>query len=72
MLIFIFPIFITLGGVKWLTELTLATSDEHLPGALRPAGPGDLLNVTMLGTFWALVIFFLYSLSDQGGALSTT
>ena len=32
MLIFIFPIFITLGCVKRLTELTLATSDERLPG----------------------------------------
>jgi 4-hydroxybenzoate polyprenyltransferase/phosphoserine phosphatase len=73
MLIFIFPIFITLGCVKRLTELTLATSDERLPGRGygRP-DRGDLLNVAMLGTFWALVIFFLYSLSDQGRALYPT
>ena len=73
MLIFIFPIFITLGCVKRLTELTLATSDERLPGRGygRP-DRGDLLNVAMLGTFWALVIFFLYSLSDQGQALYPT
>lgn len=73
MLIFIFPIFITLGCVKRLTELTLATSDERLPGRGygRP-DRGDLLNVAMLGTFWSLVIFFLYSLSDQGRTLYPT
>ncbi|WP_413871412.1 UbiA family prenyltransferase [Albidovulum sp.] len=73
MLIFIFPIFITLGCVKRLTELTLATSDDRLPGRGygRP-DRGDLLNVAMLGTFWALIIFFLYSLSDQGRALYPT
>ncbi|MCK4713424.1 MAG: UbiA family prenyltransferase, partial [Marinosulfonomonas sp.] len=31
MLIFIFPVFIALGCVKRLTELTLATSDDRLP-----------------------------------------
>ncbi len=73
MLIFIFPIFITLGCVKRLTELTLATSDDRLPGRGygRP-DRGDLLNVAMLGTFGALLIFFLYSLSDQGRALYPT
>ncbi|MCB2117395.1 MAG: UbiA family prenyltransferase [Rhodobacteraceae bacterium] len=73
MLIFIFPIFITLGCVKRLTELTLATSDERLPGRGygRPDRE-DLLNVAMLGTFWALVIFFLYSISEQGEALYPT
>lgn len=73
MLIFIFPIFITLGCVKRLTELTLATSDARLPGRGygRPDRE-DLLNVAMLGTFWALVIFFLYSVSEQGAALYPT
>lgn len=73
MLIFIFPIFITLGCVKRLTELTLASSDDRLPGRGygRP-DRGDLLNVAMLGTFWALVIFFLYSLSEQGEELYPT
>lgn len=66
MLIFIFPIFVTLGCVKRLTELTLATSDERLPGRGygRPDRP-DLLNVASLGMVGALVIFFLYSLSAQ-------
>ncbi|WP_284163564.1 UbiA family prenyltransferase [Frigidibacter sp. SD6-1] len=73
MLIFIFPIFITLGCVKRLTELTLATSDERLPGRGygRP-DRGDLLNVAGLGTAGALLIFFLYSLSAQGRELYPT
>lgn len=73
MLIFIFPIFITLGCVKRLTELTLATSDERLPGRGygRP-DRGDLLNVAWLGTVGALLIFFLYSVSDQGRLLYPT
>ena len=70
MLIFIFPVFIALGCVKRLTELTLATSDARLPGRGygRP-DRGDLLNVAGLGVFGALLIFFLYSVSDQGRAL---
>ncbi len=73
MLIFIFPIFITLGCVKRLTELTLAKSDERLPGRGygRP-DRSDLLNVAWLGTIGALVIFFLYSVSDQGRMLYPT
>lgn len=73
MLIFIFPIFITLGCVKRLTELTLATSDEPLPGRGYGRGDrGDLLNVAGLGTVGALLIFFLYSTSEQGRLLYPT
>ncbi|MFD2174519.1 UbiA family prenyltransferase [Rhodobacter lacus] len=70
MLIFIFPVFIALGCVKRLTELTFAKNDERLPGRGygRP-DRGDLLNVAGLGVFGALLIFFLYSVSDQGRAL---
>lgn len=70
MLIFIFPVFIALGCVKRLTELTLAKDDERLPGRGygRP-DRGDLLNVAGLGVFGALLIFFLYSVSGQGRAL---
>lgn len=70
MLIFIFPIFVTLGCVKRLTELTLATSDDRLPGRGygRP-DRGDLLNVSILGMVGALVIFFLYSFSEQARTL---
>lgn len=73
MLIFIFPIFVTLGCVKRLTELTLATSDEPLPGrGYSRRDRGDLLNVAGLGTFGAVLIFFLYSISDQGRELYPT
>lgn len=70
MLIFIFPVFLALGCVKRLTELTLASSDERLPGRGygRP-DRSDLLNVAGLGVFGALLIFFLYSISEQGRAL---
>ena len=70
MLIFIFPIFVTLGCVKRLTELTLATNDDRLPGRGygRPDRP-DLLNVGILGMIGSLVIFFLYSFSEQARML---
>jgi 4-hydroxybenzoate polyprenyltransferase len=73
MLIFIFPIFITLGCVKRLTELTLATNDDPLPGrGYGRKDRSDLLNVAGLGIFGALLIFFLYSVSEQGQELYPT
>ncbi len=73
MLIFIFPVFIMLGCVKRLTELTLATSDDRLPGRGygRP-DRDDLLNVAGLGAVGALLVFFLYSFSEQAIALYPT
>jgi len=73
MLIFIFPIFITLGCVKRLTELTLATNDERLPGRGygRP-DRSDLLNVAGLGTVGALLIFLAYSFTEQAITLYPT
>jgi len=67
---FIFPTFISLGCVKRLTELTLATSDARLPGRGygRPDRE-DLRNVAWLGTFGALLAFFFYSLTDAAGVL---
>jgi len=73
MLVFIFPVFITLGCVKRLTELTLATSDDRLPGrGYGRADREDLLNVGGLGAAGALVIFFLYSFSEQATVLYPT
>lgn len=70
MLIFIFPVFIALGCVKRLTELTLATDDAPLPGrGYGRTDRGDLLNVAGIGVTGALVIFFLYSVSPQARAL---
>lgn len=70
MLIFIFPVFISLGCVKRMTELALAKDDLRLPGRGYARGDmGDLLNMSALGMVGALVIFFLYSFSDQALAL---
>ena len=70
MLVFIFPVFITLGCVKRLTELTLAKSNERLPGrGYARTDRGDLLNMAWLGTAGALVTFFMYSLSAQAKQL---
>ena len=73
MLVFIFPVFLTLGCVKRLTELALATSDERLPGrGYGRTDRGDLLNMAGIGTVGALVIFLLYSFSEQAQALYPT
>jgi len=66
LLVFIFPTFVTLGCVKRLTEVTLAKDDERLPGRGygRP-DRGDLLNVAWLGTFGSLLVYFLYTFTDQ-------
>lgn len=73
MLVFIFPIFITLGCVKRLTELFAATDDARLPGRgyARPDRRA-LLNLGILGIFGALLLFFLYSLTDHAAALYPT
>lgn len=70
MIIFVFPVFITLGAVKRLTELTLAKSDDPLPGRGygRP-DRGALLNLSMVGMAASLLIFFLYTNSEQALAL---
>ncbi len=73
MLVFIFPVFITLGCVKRLTELTLATSDDRLPGrGYGRKDRGDLRNVAALGSVGALLIFFLYTFSPQAFELYPT
>ena len=70
LLFFIFPVFLTLGAVKRLTELTLAKEDERLPGRGygRP-DRGKLLNFAVVSMIAALVIFFVYSQSAQAMAL---
>ncbi len=70
MLVFIFPVFVTLGCVKRLTELTLAETDDPLPGrGYARRDRSDLLNVAWLGVVAALVTFFMYSISDQAKLL---
>ncbi|MEH6834704.1 MULTISPECIES: UbiA family prenyltransferase [Falsihalocynthiibacter] len=70
MLVFIFPIFITLGSVKRLTELHGATDDARLPGrgyARQDRKP--LLYLGVIGIIGALILFFLYSLTDHAASL---
>lgn len=70
MLIFIFPVFVSLGCVKRMTELALAKDDNPLPGrGYARRDIGDLLNMSAIGMVGALVIFFLYSYSEQALAL---
>ncbi|MFQ5438365.1 MAG: UbiA family prenyltransferase, partial [Paracoccaceae bacterium] len=67
---FIYPTFIALGCVKRLTELTLAVSNERLPGrGYGRADRGDLLNVASLGIVGALLAFFIYSFTPAAAVL---
>lgn len=73
LLVFIFPTFLSLGCVKRLTEVTLAEGDERLPGrGYGRLDRGDLLNVAGLGAFGSVLIFFLYSFSEQALSLYPT
>lgn len=73
LLVFIFPTFVTLGCVKRLTEVTLAKDDKPLPGrGYGRLDRGDLLNVAWLGTFGALLVFLLYTFTDNAEMLYPT
>ncbi len=70
LVVFIYPVFLTLGAVKRMTELSLATGRGRLPG--RGYGRDDLddlLNIAWLGMAGALLAFFLYSFSEQAAVL---
>lgn len=70
LLVFIYPVFVTLGAVKRLTELTLAKTDARLPGrGYGRKDRSDLLNVAGLATFAAALNFFLYSFTEQAVSL---
>lgn len=70
MLIFVFPVFVALGCVKRLTELTLARGHARLPGrGYSRVDRRDLLHMAWMNVFGALLIFLLYSISDQGRSL---
>ncbi|TDL76309.1 UbiA family prenyltransferase [Palleronia sediminis] len=70
MLVFVFPVFFTLGCVKRLTELARASSPERLPGrGYGAADKPDLLNLAGMGVVAALAIFAIYTMSPQAEAL---
>jgi len=65
---FIFPIFLALGCVKRLVELSKARDENPLPGrGYAKRDRGDLLNVAITAGVAAIVVFGLYSYST--GAL---
>ncbi|HFQ16129.1 MAG TPA: UbiA family prenyltransferase [Rhodobacteraceae bacterium] len=73
LVVFIYPIFLSLGCVKRMTELSLAKDDARLPGrGYGKADMEDLLNIAYLGMFGALMNFFLYSFSEQATRLYPT
>ncbi len=62
---FIFPIFLSLGCVKRLTELSRAKGEGFLPGRrYQPKDRDDLLNVSIVAGLAAVMVFLSYSLSD--------
>ncbi len=69
---FIFPIFLSLGCVKRLTELAKAKGSGNVPGRRYSAADrDDLLNVAILSGLGALMVFIAYSLSATAAALYT-
>jgi len=67
---FIFPVFLSLGCVKRLTELSKATGTGFLPGRrYRASDRDDLLNVAIVAGIAAVGIFVAYSLSATAGRL---
>ena len=67
---FIFPAFAALGAVKRLTEVTLAKTDDRLPGRgyARP-DRGKLLNLALAGVIGAVLSFLAYGFSPQAVSL---
>ena len=70
MLVFAWPVFLSLGCVKRMTELAKAKTDERLPGrGYAREDMDDLHTVAWLGAGGALTIFLLYGFSEQAVTL---
>ncbi len=70
LLIFVFPAFLALGGVKRLTELTLARSDGRVPGrGYTPADRRVLLWVSVAATIVSSAVFMAYTLGQSAAML---
>ncbi|MHA1128456.1 MAG: UbiA family prenyltransferase [Alphaproteobacteria bacterium] len=70
LVIFVFAAFLSLGGVKRMTELAKANTKERLPGrGYAIADMGDLLNVSGIGAFSAIAIFLAYTFSPSASGL---
>ena len=67
---FVFPVFMALGCVKRLTELSRAKSEARLPGrAYAPRDRPDILNIAILSALNAGIIFVTYTYSSTAEAL---
>lgn len=70
LLAFVFPAFLALGGVKRLTELTLARSDGRVPGrGYTPADRAALLYLAIAATVLSSAVFFAYTLGSSAAGL---
>jgi len=70
LLSFIFPVFLALGAVKRLTEVTLAKTDAKLPGrGYARQDRGLLLNFAIASVIVAVVMYLAYSMSPQAERL---
>ncbi len=59
---FVFPVFLALGCVKRLIELSRASDDRQLPGrGYARHDRGDLRNIAITASVGALVVYLLYS-----------
>jgi 4-hydroxybenzoate polyprenyltransferase len=66
LLLFIFPVFLSLGAVKRLTEVTLATTDARLPGrGYARKDRGELLYVAVGAVIAALLAYFFYTIGSH-------
>ncbi len=71
--VFIFPVFLSLGCVKRLVELSKAENDQILPGrGYAKRDRGDLLNIAITAAVGAIVVFGLYSYSEIAQVLYQT
>ncbi len=67
---FVFPVFMALGCVKRLTELSRAKNSARLPGrAYARRDRPDLLNISILSAANAGIIFIAYTYSATAGEL---
>jgi len=67
---FVFSVFMSLGCVKRLTELTRAKTEATLPGrAYRKRDRPDLLNMSILTALNGIMIFLAYTYSETAHTL---
>jgi len=70
---FVFSVFMSLGCVKRLTELTRAKTEATLPGrAYQKRDRPDLLNMSVLTALNGIMIFLAYTYSETAHTLYTS